>query len=345
MKPGKSLPPELEMTIIKHLNLEDRIANRQAVLPKQTEGQDGGDDVSGEWVCFTTMFLNAPTGNGILYLKLKQDGDVITGINGQLKHPFDPPSTIRPITERTSRGNITGKWYKGKQHHMMVLERQAETRTWAIFTAVIAGDGRTATGQLVNHGGNYGTMLMVKREALTDYQHLLTDKGGQSAQAQRLKGIEQLEAGIEPERLQKAKTYWWKLDKNKDSYVSYEEFPHPDWHRANLNSDEFLSWEEELIDIAMRRVAQLNYQEKYATSPKKKWSSWHEWVSDRSDFEWLFPFIDRDHDGKISADEYKAFEAQAKRYLDKSWPKTNELGQTGQDIVNGRVPGRSKEKL
>ena len=71
-------------------------------------------------------------------------------------------------------------------------------------------------------------------------------------------------------------------------------------------------------------------------------SSWHEWASERSDFEWLFPFIDRDHDGKISADEYKAFEAQAKRYLDKSWPKTNELGQTGQDIVNRRVPGRSK---
>jgi len=56
---------------------------------------------------------------------------------------------------------------------MIVLERQAlpdhenkTPRTWAIFTAVIAGDGKTATGQLVNHGGNYGTMFMVKREAL-----------------------------------------------------------------------------------------------------------------------------------------------------------------------------------
>lgn len=344
MKPEKSFTPELEMAIIKHLNLEDRIANRQAILPKQTGGQDGGVDVSGEWVCFTTMFLNAPTGNGIMYLKLKQDGETITGINGQLKHPYDPPSTIRPIAERILRGNITGKWYKGSPHNMMVLERQAGTRTWAIFTAVIAGDRRTATGQLINQGGHYGTMLMVKREALADYQHLLTEEGRQSAQAQRLKGIEQLEAGIEPERLQNAKTYWWKLDRNKDGYVSYEEFPHPDWHRANLNGDEFLSWEEELIDIAMRRVVQLNYHEKYATS-QKEWSSWHEWTSDRPDFEWLFPFIDRDHDGKISADEYKAFEAQAKRYLDKSWPKTNELGQTGQDIVNRRVPGRSKKEL
>ena len=160
--PGQSLTPELEMAIIRQLNLEDRIANRQAVLPRRAEGQDGGADVSGEWVCFTTMFLNGPTGKGIMYLDLKQDGDVISGEVAQLKHPFDPPSTIRTIPERTSQGNIKGKWYTGRRTHMMVLERQAGTKTWAIFTAVIAGDGRTATGQLVNNGGNYGTMHMVR---------------------------------------------------------------------------------------------------------------------------------------------------------------------------------------
>lgn len=108
-KPGQLLAPELEMAVIRQLNLEDRIATRQAVLPKRAEGQDGGADVSGEWVCFTTMYLNGPTGKGILYLDLKQDGVAITGINGQLKHPFDPPSTIRPVTERTTRGLIKGK--------------------------------------------------------------------------------------------------------------------------------------------------------------------------------------------------------------------------------------------
>jgi len=298
------LDPELEMTIIRYLNQEDRLANRQAFLPKNTEGQNGGEDVSGEWVCFTTMFLNAPTGKGIMYVKLEQDGDVISGINGQLKHPFDPPSTIRPVAERTTRGLIKGKWYKRQRTHMMVLERQAvpdevntAARTWAIFTAVIAADGRTATGQLVNGGGYYGTMLMVKREALADYQHLLKEEGRQAEDAKRLIGIEQLEAGIEAERLLFAVSYWWKLDKDKDGSVSYEEFPHPDWHRANLNGDEFLTWKEELTDIAMRRVSrQGGYQEKYAASSKKEWSSWHEWGSDRPDFEWLFPFIDRDRD-------------------------------------------------
>jgi Ca2+-binding EF-hand superfamily protein len=344
-KPGQLLAPELEMAVIRQLNLGDRIATRQAVLPKRAEGQDGGADVSGEWVCFTTMFLNGPTGKGIMYLDLKQDGDVISGESAQLKHPFDPPSTIRTIPERTLKGNIKGKWYKGYRTHMMVLERQRGTKTWAIFTAVIAGDGRTATGQLVNNGGNYGTMHMVRWEALADYQHLLTDKGRQAAEAQSLKGVEQLEASLSEKALQSTQTFWWKSDKNQDGYISYAEFPHPDWHRANLNGDEFLSWREELTDRALKPLArQGKYQAKYAASPKKAWSSRHEWASDRPDFQWLFPFIDRDRDKKITADEYKAFEVQVKSYLDKSFPKTNERGETGIEVYK-RMTGRSRKGL
>jgi Ca2+-binding EF-hand superfamily protein len=288
------------------------------------------------------MYLNGPTGRGIMYLDLKQDGDMISGEVAQLKHPFDPPSTIRTIPERTLQGNIKGKWYTGGRTHMMVLERQAGTKTWAIFTAVIAGDGRTATGQLVNNGGNYGTMLMVKREALADYQHLLTDNGRQSAEAQSRKGIEQLEAGLSEEELQSTQTFWWKSDKNKDGYVSYAEFPHPDWHRANLNGDEFLSWREELTDRALRPLARRGkYQAKYGTSPRKRWASWHEWGSDRPDFQWLFPFIDRNRDGKITADEYTAFENQVETYLDKSFPRTNERGETGSEVY-ARMTGQSQ---
>ena len=287
-KSRQPLTPELEMAIIRQLNLEERIANRQPFLLKNSEELIGGEDVSGEWICFTTMYLNGPTGRGIMYLNLKQDGDAISGINGQLKHPFDPPSTIRTFAERTTQGLIKGKWYKGHSTNMMVLERQAKPgnnrfqnktpRTWAIFTAVIAGDGKTATATLVNGGGNYGIMHMVKREALADYQHLLTDEGRQSAEAQRLKGIEQLEAGLSTKSLQSTQTFWWYSNISKDGYISYEEFPHPDWHRANLNGDEFLSWEEELTDRALRPLArQGEYQKKYASSSKAEWSSWHEW--------------------------------------------------------------------
>ena len=349
-KSGQPLTPELEMAIIRQLNLEERIANRQPFLLKNSEELIGGEDVSGEWICFTTMYLNGPTGRGIMYLNLKQDGDAISGINGQLKHPFDPPSTIRTFAERTTQGLIKGKWYKGHSTNMMVLERQAKPgnnrfqnktpRTWAIFTAVIAGDGKTATATLVNGGGNYGIMHMVKREALADYQHLLTDEGRQSAEAQRLKGIEQLEAGLSTKSLQSTQTFWWYSNKSKDGYISYEEFPHPDWHRANLNGDEFLSWEEELTDRALRPLArQGEYQKKYASSSKAEWSSWHEWGVDRPDFEWLFPFIDRNRDGKITADEYKAFENQVKSYLDKSFPKRNERGETGMEVYK-RMTGQ-----
>lgn len=350
-KRGQLLTPEFEMAIIRQLNLEDRIANRQAILPKNTEEQNGGDDVSGEWICFTTMFLNGPTGKGIMYLNLKQDVDTISGIVGQLKHPFDPPSTIRTVNEMTTQGNIKGKWYKGSGNNMIVLERQGSsnspqmpiTQTWAIFTAVIGADGRTATGQLVNAGGNYGTMLMVKREALSHYQYLLTDKDHKSPATRWPEGIEQLEDGLSTESLQNTQTFWWKSDKNKDGYISYEEFPHPDWHRANLNCDEYLSWEEELTDRVLRPLSlQGKFQSKYAKSPKKEWSSWHDWGCDRPDFEWLFPFIDRNRDGKIIANEYTAFEDQLKTYLDKSWPKTNEWGQTGTDVYEGRPRGPLK---
>ncbi len=349
---GQFLDPKLEMEIIRYLNKEDRLANRQPFLLKNSEELIGGEDVSGEWICFTTMYLHGPTGKGIMYLNLEQKGNVISGINGQLKHPFDPPSTIRPVTERTTRGLIKGKWYKGNRTHMMVLERQGtsnnpkmpEAQTWAIFTAVIASDGKTATGQLVNGGGNYGTMHMVKREALADYQHLLTDEGRQAAEAQRLTGIAKLEASLSEKSLQSTQTFWWKSDKNKDGYISYEEFPHPDWHRANLNGDEFLSWREELTDKALRSIAwQGEYQKKYASSPKTEWSSWHEWGVDRPDFEWLFPFIDRNRDGKITANEYKAFEDQFKSYLDKSFPKRNERGETGMEVYK-RMTTPSKKK-
>jgi hypothetical protein len=349
-KSGQPLTPELEMAIIRQLNLEERIANRQPFLLKNSEELIGGEDVSGEWICFTTMYLNGPTGRGIMYLNLKQDGDTISGINGQLKHPFDPPSTIRTFAERTAQGLIKGKWYKGHGTNMMVLERQAKPgnnrfqnktpRTWAIFTAVIAGDGKTATATLVNGGGNYGIMHMVKREALADYQHLLTDEGRQSAEAQRLKGIEQLEAGLSTKSLQSTQTFWWYSNISKDGYISYEEFPHPDWHRANLNGDEFLSWEEELTDRALRPIArQGEYQKKYTSSSRNEWSSWHAWGVDRPDFEWLFPFIDRNRDGKITANEYTAFEDQVKSYLDKSFPKKNERGETGMEVYK-RMTGQ-----
>ena len=341
-KSEQFLDPEQEMKLFRHLNKEDRLLNRQAVRPRKTDGLDGGDDVSGEWVLFTTMYMNATTGEGIMYVKLEQEGNVITGINGQLKHPYDPPSTIRAISDRTLKGLIKGKWYPGNRTNMMVFERQAGTsetginvpaRTWAIFTALIAADGRSAMGKIVNHGGYYGTFFMIKREALKDYLPLLEEEGRQAYEAKRLLGIEKLEAGIPTKQLHFSVQFWWRSDKNKDNHLSYDEFPHPDWHRANLNGDEFLSWAEELTDVAWRRLARDGkYMAKYGSSSTREWSSQSEWICDRPGFDWLFPFIDRDRDEKITNDEYEVFESQVKSYLDKSFPKTNERGETGMEV-------------
>lgn len=347
-KQGQLLAPELEMAIFRHLNKEDRLLNRQTVWPRKTEELEGGDDVSGEWVLFTTMFMNGTTGEGIMYVKLEQDGDVISGINGQLKHPFDPPSTIRAISDRTLRGLIKGKWYPGNRTNMIVFERQAGTsergnapaRTWAIFTALIAADGRSAVGKIVNHGGYYGSFFMIKREALKDYLPLLEEEGRQAYEEKRLLGIEQLEAGLPPEQLHFSVQFWWRSDKNKDTYLSYDEFPHPDWHRANLNGDEFLSWAEELTDVAWRRLARDGkYMASYGESSTREWSSRSEWGCDRPGFDWLFPFIDRNRDEKITAAEYETFEVQVKSYLDKSFPKTNERGETGIEVYK-RMTGQ-----
>jgi hypothetical protein len=351
-KDDQYLAPELEMELFRYLNKEDRLLNRQSVWPRQTETQKGGDDVSGEWVLFTTMFMNATTGEGIMYVKLEQEGDVISGINGQLKHPFDPPSTIRAISDRTLKGLITGKWYPGNRTNLMVFERQAgrtesggsaPAKTWAIFTAMIAADGRSAVGRIINHGGHYGTFLMIKREALKDYLPLLKEEGRQAYEAKRLLGIEELEAGLPAEQLHFSVKFWWEFDRNKDSYLSYEEFPHPDWHRANLNGDEFLSWAEEMTDVALRRLAKEGkYMASYGSSSTREWSSRSEWGCDRPGFDWLFPFIDRDRDRKISASEYTAFEDQTKTFLDGSVPHRNEWGQTGMDIYKGVPRGPLK---
>ena len=83
---------------------------------------------------------------------------------------------------------------------MVVIERQrVDGPTWATFTAVMAGDGRTARGTLVNAGGNYGLMFMVRREFLSDFKHLLTEEGRQAEAARRWIGIEKLEVALDTE--------------------------------------------------------------------------------------------------------------------------------------------------
>jgi len=183
---------DLEMAIIKCLNKENRIANIQKNLVKPAKGVDGGDDVSGEWVCFTTMSQHGRPGNGVMYIQLEQNGNQLKGTLQQLKGPDKRPP--KPINKDSVDATLVGELIKDEIHNMMILHRQNTRNSFkAIFSATINGDGRTAIGQLVNRGGNYGTMLMVKRDALMDYKHLLTDADQQPIEVKAPKGINELE--------------------------------------------------------------------------------------------------------------------------------------------------------
>ena len=306
------------MAIMRVMNLENRIQTLQTVPVKMTDNELAGH-FSGTWICFTTMRLNGQLGRGIMQLNLKQEGDELTGDGGQLKHPFDPPSTIRPVGTWSSLTPFIGQFKKAIKdgtHHMAVIERQGVGRgTWATFTAVLAGDGRTARGTLVNRGGNYGLMFMVRREFLSDFKHLLTEEGRKAEAKRRWIGIEKLELVLDTESMDKARIDWWKRDKNRDGKLQYSEFPRPEWKRANRNGDDAVDWAEEVSDRVLKNLAQDgDFLAKHGKDSQKEWPSIYAWGVAHPDFEQIFYFVDWDRDGKITPAEYTAFEEQLNAY-------------------------------
>jgi len=314
-KPGQPLSPETEMAIMRVMNLENRIQTLQTVPVKMTDNELASH-FSGTWICFTTMRLNGQLGRGIMQLNLKQEGDELTGDGGQLKHPFDPPSTIRPIGTWATLTPFIGQ-FKGAidgRHNMVVIERKGHGRgTWATFTAVLAGDGHTARGTLVNAGGNYGLMFMVRREYLSDFKHLLTEEGRRTEAKRRWIGIENLEVALDAEIMDAARIKWWRADRNKDGKLQYAEFPHPDWKRANRNGDDVVDWAEEVSDRVLKKLAaEGEFLAAHGADAQKEWSSIYAWGVAHPGFEQIFYFIDWDRDGKITSTEYAAFQKQLK---------------------------------
>jgi hypothetical protein len=314
-KSWQPLSPETEMAIMRVMNLENRIQTLQTVPAKMTDIELAGH-FSGTWICFTTMRLNGQLGRGIMEIRLKQDGDELVGEGGQLKHPFDPPATIRPIGTRSATVSDFVGQFKKARHNMVVIERQrVDGPTWATFTAVMAGDGRTARGTLVNSGGNYGLMFMVRREFLSDFKHLLTEEGRQAEAKRRWIGIENLEVALDTEIMDAARIKWWRADRNKDGKLQYAEFPHPDWKRANRNDDDVVDWAEELSDGVLKKLAEEgDFLAKHGNDSQKQWPSIYAWGVAHPGFEQIFHFVDWERDGKITPAEYTAFEDQLNAY-------------------------------
>jgi hypothetical protein len=275
------LSPELELAIMKKLHAYDKIMNIQ-LLPSKAREDEQANDVTGEWLIFTTM----THGQGMHKLTLKQDGEVLGGTLEQLiygPYPWIDSGVLDRLPPADSgklKGNFTGLFKKTEsRHNLFYLHRTNPEGTFeAIFSAVLSVDGQTATGTLVNTSGMHGMMLMVRREALSRYKHLLESDTAQQTELTGTKppseagvddipkGVEALEAALNKERMAQAVEMFEKLDKNKDGKITDKEVPPKQfknkvWIQANSNGDMVLTWEEELI-------WQYNFQKKKAGKSK-----------------------------------------------------------------------------
>ena len=280
-QPLELLSPELELAIMKKLHAYDKIMNIQ-LMPSNAREDKQADDVTGEWLIFTTM----THGQGLHKLTLKQDGEDISGTFEELiygPYPWIDSRVLDQIPPADSgklKANFTGLFKKTRsRHNMFYLHRKNHTGPMeAIFSATVSVDGQTAIGTLVNTGGMHGTMLMVRRKALSRYKHLLEsdtarqpDLAGTKAPSEVSvddipRGVKALEASLNKERMAQAVEMFAKLDKNKDGNITDKEVPPAQfqkkvWIEANINGDMVLTWEEELI-------WQYNYQKKKAGKSK-----------------------------------------------------------------------------
>ena len=101
--------------------------------------------------------------------------------------------------------------------------------------------------------------------------------------------------------MDKARIDWWKRDRNRDGKLSYSEFQHPNWKRANRNNDDIVDWAEEVSDRVLNKLVQDgDFLAKYGKDSQKQWPSIYAWGVAHPGFEQIFHFIDWDRDGKIT---------------------------------------------
>ena len=168
---------EHEQVFIKEMSKADRICEIQHQLdgdawPEKNRMQD----VSGEWLCFTTMSEHCNPGNGVMYIILTQDGTKLSGDLRQLKRPHDDNIALdidnngyfKGKNGATVTGDLSGSSGEKARHNMIILHRKnLKNNFQAIFTGSVSADGKSIIAQLINNNGNYGTMIMIRRDSLT----------------------------------------------------------------------------------------------------------------------------------------------------------------------------------
>ena len=162
---------EQEKEVMQRMCKENRIFTIQQSL--KLPFANNNQDISGEWICFTTMSSGGNPGNGIMYINLTQNENILNGELQQLKFPKN--EEIRYINSSNDwAATVEGKIIPAKgdkpAHNLIVLKRSnIQNNFQAIFSGIIDADANTMIAQLTNSVGHYGTMLMIKRSYLTKH--------------------------------------------------------------------------------------------------------------------------------------------------------------------------------
>ena len=71
---------------------------------------------------------------------------------------------------------------------------------------------------------------------------------------------------------------------------------------------------------------------KAARSLKTWWYSKYEWNRDKPTVKWVFPFVDKNSDGKIDSEEYRALQEYKKKHRGWQDRARKELGLTAPKV-------------
>lgn len=167
---------EYEKIFISNMRKTNQVCNfRKHLDGHRKPNLNKFQNVSGEWLLFATMLEDKGQGNGVMFLTLNQKKHKLSGELKQLATPGNEGIEFSVNANNQFIGkygaSVFGQFVQAEgddpKCNLFFLRRKDKKSNFeAFFTGSIASDGRTIIAQLTNNLGFYGTMLMIKREAI-----------------------------------------------------------------------------------------------------------------------------------------------------------------------------------
>ena len=162
---------EYEQLFLTYHRDMDRISKKQKFFSINEDIQSARPrSLAGEWLCFTTMDeQSGELGTGVMYMILNHNQEILTGELRQLAIVFELDSSDQFVGKfkASLQGKVISSNENPDEQKLIYLNRQNhESGFRALFTGVISPDNESMICQLVNNMGNYGTMVVIRREAI-----------------------------------------------------------------------------------------------------------------------------------------------------------------------------------